>query len=101
MRKLVATVSLAFAIVLLASSGWSRFQHRYCNAARLNQELADTHNPAALAHDISVDQMRERDEFRQFLLGGSLLVVGIMLWTGKVYPERLAGRYFHRAIPHH
>jgi uncharacterized membrane protein YgdD (TMEM256/DUF423 family) len=101
MRKLVATVSLAFAIVLLASSGWHRFQHRYCNAQRLNLELADTHNPAALAADIAVDHMRERDDFLQFLLGGALLVTGIMLWTGKVYPERFAGRYFHRPVAHH
>ena len=100
MRKLVAAVTFVLAIVLFATAGWNRFQHRYCNAQRLNQELADSANPARLAADIEQDQEHEQEEFRQLMLGGGLFFVSIVLWTGRVYPQRLVARYRRHAITH-
>jgi hypothetical protein len=97
MRKMVAGITFMLAVVLFATSGWHRFQYRYCNAQRLNRELADSRYPGTLAADLEVDQQRERDELRQLFLGGAFLVAAIALWTGRLYPEHL---FLRRHAPH-
>jgi hypothetical protein len=92
MRKIVAGITFMLAVVLFATSGWHRFQYRYCNAQRLNLELADARYPGTLASDLQVDRQRERDELIQLLLGGAFLVTAIALWTGRLYPEHLFAR---------
>lgn len=107
MRKWVAGVAFALAITLFATAGWHRFQYRYCNARRLNLELASSHDPYQLAIYLEQDRARDAQEFRQLMLGGLLLLVSMGLWTGRAYPERFGERihafwmqHGPRALPH-
>lgn len=100
MRKWVAGVSFCLAVILFSVAGWNFFQHRYCNAERLNQELAAAHRPALLAEFIAQDQQRRDDELRQVLCGGVLLVLAGGLWSGRLDPEELLASRRRRLAPH-
>ncbi len=92
MRKWVAGVAIGLAVVLFATAAWHRFEYRYCNAQRLNLELASSGDPAQLALYLEEDRARSAEEFRQLMLGGLLFVVGLALWTGRLYPESFRER---------
>ncbi|MGC8549394.1 MAG: hypothetical protein ACP5M4_06815 [Acidobacteriaceae bacterium] len=100
MRKWVAGVSFCLAVILFGIAGWNFFQHRYCNAERLNQELAATHRPALLDEFIAQDRQRRDDELRQILCGGVLLVLAGGLWSGWIDPEDLPAWRRRRLAPH-
>lgn len=92
MSKWVAGISLCLAIILFGVAGWTFFQHRYCNAQRLNQELAAAHRPALLAEFIAQDHQIRNQELRQTLSGGILVLIAVTLWTGRLDPGRLRPR---------
>jgi uncharacterized membrane protein YgdD (TMEM256/DUF423 family) len=101
MRKWVAGISLCLAIILFGVAGWTFFQHRYCNALRLNQELAAAHRPALLNEFLQQDRQRRNEEIRQVLCGGVLLFLALTLWTGRLYPERFLPRLRKHLALHH
>jgi hypothetical protein len=92
MRKWVAGVAIGLAVVLFATAAWHRFEYRYCNAQRLNLELAASGNPAQLAIYLEEDHARDAEQFRQWMLSGLLLAIGAALWTGRLDPEDLQQR---------
>lgn len=100
MRKSVAGISFCLAIILFGIAGWNFFQHRYCNAQRLNAELAATHRPALLSQFIAQDHQRRDEEIRQLLCGGALMLLAVTLWTGRPDPEQLLPR-LRKHLPHH
>jgi len=95
MRKWVAGVAIGLAVILFATAAWHRFEYRYCNAQRLNLELAASGNPAQLALYLEEDHARNAEQFRQWMLSGLLLAIGIALWTGRPDPEALQQRARH------
>ena len=99
MRKWVAGISFCLAVVLFGVAGWTFFQHRYCNAARLNEELAAAHRPALLAEFIAQERQRRDEEIRQMLCGGALLLLAGGLWSGRLNPEELLPRVRKRLAP--
>ncbi len=101
MRRWVAGISLCLALILLGVAGWNFFQHHYCNAQRLNQELAATHRPALLDEFLAQDRERRQTELYQVLCGGVLLFVSVAVWTGRLYPEELAERVRKHLPSHH
>lgn len=101
MRKWVAGIAFCLAIILFGIAGWNFFQHRYCNAQRLNQELAATHRPALLKEFLAQDQQHRRTELIQTLGGGILLVIAITVWTGRPDPEKLLPRPRKQSAHHH
>ena len=92
MRKWVAGVAFALAITLFATAGWHRFEYRYCNARRLNLELASSGYPSQATRFFDEDRARDAKEFLQLMLGGLLFVAGVGLWTGRICPEKLQER---------
>jgi hypothetical protein len=100
MRKWVAGISFCLALVLFGVAGWNFFQHRYCNAARLNQELAAAHRPALLDEFIAQDRQRRDDELRQMLCGCVLMVLAGGLWSGRLDPDELSPWRRKRLAPH-
>lgn len=100
MRKWVAGISLCLAVILFGVAGWNFFQHHYCNAQRLNQELAAAHRPALLDEFLAQDHVRRQTELFQIFSGGFLLFVAVTLWTGKPDPETLAA-HLRRHLPSH
>jgi hypothetical protein len=100
MRKWVAGISFCLAVILFGIAGWNFFQHRYCNADRLNQELAAAHRPALLAEFIAQDRQRRDDELRQMLCGGVLLLLAGGLWSGRLNPGAMLLRRRKRLAPH-
>jgi hypothetical protein len=100
MRKWVAGISFCLAVILFGVAGWNFFQHHYCNAQRLNQELAAAHRPALLDEFLAQDRDRRQTELFQIFCGGILLFVAVTLWTGQPNPEVLAAR-LRRHLPSH
>ena len=99
MRKWVAGISFCLAIILFGIAGWNFFQHRYCNAQRLNQELAATHRPALLKEFLAQDRYHRHTELIQTLGGGILLIIAITVWTGHPDPEKLLPRHRKHSAP--
>lgn len=83
MRRWIAGVALCLAIILLGTAGWNFFQHHYCNAQRLNEELAATHRPNLLSEFVAQDHARRKTEAIQAIGGGVLLVIAIGVWTAR------------------
>ena len=100
MRRWVAGISFCLAVILFSIAGWNFFQHRYCNAQRLNQELAATHRPALLDEFIAQDHQHQQEELRQTLAGGVLLIVAVALWTRRLDPEHFVPRLRKHPTPH-
>ena len=92
MRRWVAGISFCLAVVLFGVAGWNFFQHHYCNAQRLNQELAAAHRPALLDEFLAQDRAHRQTELVQALCGGVLLLIAVTVWTGRLYPQKLLPR---------
>ena len=88
MRKWVAGISFCLAVILIGNAGWNFFQHHYCNAQRLNQELAAAHRPALLSEFLAQDRRRRHAELVQLLGGGALLLIAVTAFSGPD-PEKL------------
>lgn len=88
MRRWIAGISFCLAIILFGVAGLGFFHRRYCNAQRLNTELAATHRPVLLSEFIAQDHRRQRTEIVQAIGGCVLLVIAIVVWTGRPNPEK-------------